>query len=789
PADDAQAALRAAPGLVCLGLDAQGGPADPAGTGAGRASGVPCGALPRVPCEAPARVPCGAPARVPCGAPARVSDGAPAYLFFTSGSTGTPKAVLGSHGGLAHFLAWQRETFGVGAGDRCAQLTGLSFDVVLRDVFLPLVSGATLVLPPAGTATAEAGIPDWLERQGITRLHTVPSVAEAWLAGAPRASLPALRHAFFAGEPLAASLVARWRRAFPGAGAVVNLYGPTETTLAKCHYVVPPDPCPGIQPLGAPLPQSQVLVLGPAGRPCGLFEPGEIAVRTPFRSLGYWDDPEETARRFVANPWGDDPDDRLYLTGDRGVIGADGLVRFLGRLDDQVKVRGVRVEPAEVAAALRAAPGVGACAVLAREDAAGVARLAAYVVPEPGAAPSARALREHLRLHLPAPMIPEAFAFLDALPLSANQKLDRARLPAPEPDGPEPAALPRDAVEWRLAEIWRDLLGTEAVGIADDFFDLGGHSLLALRLLVRIEQALGRKVPLAALFEGPTIRHLAAVIRRQPGPAPPLVRLRAGTGPAELFLVHTGGGTVLNYLPLVRRLAPGGPVDAVQARGLDGEAAPHRDLVAMAADYVAALRALRPAGPYRIGGHSLGGVVAYEMARQLAAAGESVALLALFDPPAPHAPPEPEEAGEAAGARLLAGAASAFERFTGRATGLTEAALRGLPPAVQVARAAAAFERAGLAPVPDGEEGLRRLLAVAAAHRAARRAYRPPASPVAITLFRAADGTSPGAGPWAAASGAPVREVPVPGDHVTMMAEPHAGTLAERLGPLLGPDA
>ncbi|AWK88322.1 non-ribosomal peptide synthetase [Azospirillum thermophilum] len=358
----------------------------------------------------------------------------PAYLFFTSGSTGVPKGVRGTHGGLSHFLSWQRATFGVGPGDRCAQLTGLSFDVVLRDVFLPLTSGAELVLPREEEALASGRTPEWLEAQRITLIHTVPSVVESWLADPPAGvTLAALRRAFFAGEPLAAGLVERWRAAFPEAGEIVNLYGPTETTLAKFFHRVPAVPRAGVQPLGTPLPQTQALVLTPDRRLCGIGEPGEIAIRTPFRSLGYLNAPEETAKRFVPNPLTGDPDDLVYLTGDRGVLGADGLLEFLGRMDHQVKIRGVRVEPMEVAACLKDCPEVAACAVVAREDRPGDLRLVAYVVPRKETGRSAKRLREFLRPRLPAAMIPTAVVFLDRLPLTANQKLDRAKLPRPAP--------------------------------------------------------------------------------------------------------------------------------------------------------------------------------------------------------------------------------------------------------------------------------------------------------------------------------------------------------------------
>jgi amino acid adenylation domain-containing protein/non-ribosomal peptide synthase protein (TIGR01720 family) len=446
-------------------------------------------------------------------------DGA-AYVFFTSGSTGAPKAVLGCHKGLSHFLGWEQRTFGVGPGDRVAQLTGLSFDVVLRDVLLPLVSGAALVLPDE-----ERPDPDrllrWMDREAITLLHAVPSLAETWLREVPPGvSLRALRVTLFAGEPLSDTLVRRWRAAFPEAGAVVNLYGPTETTLAKCFYVVPAEPSPGVQPVGQPLPETQALVLS-EGRLCGVGEPGEITLRTPFRSLGYLDAPAETEARFVPDPFGGDVGDRLYRTGDRGRYRPDGMLEIQGRLDHQIKIRGTRVEPGEVEAALREHPSVREVLVMAR-DVGPEKRLSAYVVLAAGA--GAVPLRGFLAQRLPAALVPDAFVTLDSLPLTPNGKVDRAALPsagAPSRSG-EPSVGPRGPVEEAIVSIFREVLGRGDVGVADGFFELGGHSLQATQVISRIRRALGVDLPLRALFEAPTPAAVAARVEaglRGPGEA------------------------------------------------------------------------------------------------------------------------------------------------------------------------------------------------------------------------------------------------------------------------------
>jgi amino acid adenylation domain-containing protein len=447
----------------------------------------------------------------------------PAYIFFTSGTTGRPKAVLGRQKGLSHFLTWQRETFGIGPGDRAAQLTGLSFDVVLRDIFMPLTSGATLVVPDEEDLGPER-ILLWLRERAVTVVHTVPSLAGAWLGAAPSGfGAEALRCTFFAGEPLLGRLAERWRAAFPRT-SVVNLYGPTETTLAKCFFRVPDPPAADVQPVGSPLPQTQALVLAGGGRLCGLGEIGEIVLRTPFRSLGYLDNPEESRLRFRPNPFREeDEDDLLYFTGDRGRYRLDGSLDILGRLDEQVKIRGVRVEPAEIRAALGRHPAVGESAILVREHR-GDQRLVAFLVLRPGAVLDADALRRHLRQELPEAMVPSTFVALDALPLTPNGKLDRRALARQEPEIPEAGAARalRTPTEEIVARLWAEVLGLLRVGPDDNFFQLGGHSLTGAQMVSRLREAFAIEIPLRVLFEAPTVASLAAEVerRRRPEGAP-----------------------------------------------------------------------------------------------------------------------------------------------------------------------------------------------------------------------------------------------------------------------------
>jgi natural product biosynthesis luciferase-like monooxygenase protein/amino acid adenylation domain-containing protein len=465
-----------------------------------------------------------------------------AYIFFTSGTTGTPKGVLGCHKGLSHFLTWQRETFAVGPHDRCAQLTGLSFDVVLRDILLPLTSGATLCLPDSDGPFGADQLVAWLAREQVSLLHTVPALAESWLTNlTTHVSLGNLRRVFFAGEVLTERLITRWRATFPASGEIINLYGPTETTLAKCFYRVPADLLPGAQPVGIPMPQTQALVLAAGARLCGIGELGEIVLRTPFRSFGYVNAPDEQRRRFVRNPFRDDDRDLLYYTGDLGRYRADGLLEVVGRSDQQIKIRGLRVELGEIEVLLRQHPAVQQAAVITNTDDAGELRLVAYVVPAETQNDENRAmnssalsvqhsalggeLRRFLKEYLPAAMVPAAFMYLDALPLTPNGKTDRRALPLPDWQHPErdtAFVMPRTEVEQTIAGVWQAVLGVEQVGVHDNFFDLGGHSLLVVQIQTQLREQLGQDIPLVKLFQYPTVHALTAYLQQQQQRAEPV---------------------------------------------------------------------------------------------------------------------------------------------------------------------------------------------------------------------------------------------------------------------------
>jgi len=453
-----------------------------------------------------------------------------AYVAFTSGTTGGVKGILGAHGPVAHFLDWHAATFGLGSDDRFAMLSGLAHDPLLRDVFTPLSLGATLVVPAPRDIEGPGSLAAWAARERISVMHLTPAMAYVLTEGVPEGSLPLLEHVFLGGDTLTAETISRLRAVAPHAECV-NFYGATETPQAMGWHRVsdaPPSGGPGrgvSLPLGRGIRDVQLLVLGGGGLLAGIGELGEIAVRTPHLARGYVNDPERTGERFVASPFGSEPWDRLYLTGDLGRFDPDGAVEFCGRRDGQVKIRGYRVEMGEVESALALHSGVARGAVAVLEDGAGDRRLVGYLVASPGSTLSAAEVREHLGRTLPDYMIPSSLVFLEKLPLTPSGKVDRRALPAPDPAGEaRPYEAPRTPTEQALALIWAELLKVDRVGVRDNFFALGGHSLLAMRVAARIQRDLRGNLPLRAFFETPTLEGIARAVdgaAAEPAAVPP----------------------------------------------------------------------------------------------------------------------------------------------------------------------------------------------------------------------------------------------------------------------------
>jgi amino acid adenylation domain-containing protein len=437
-----------------------------------------------------------------------------AYVYFTSGSTGVPKGIAGRAKAIPHFIEWEIRTLGLQPEARVSQLTSPAFDASLRDYFVPLCTGGT-VCEPSAEIHADAGrLTQWIEDSRIEVMHCVPSLFRV-ITQQPLSpqSFPALRWILMAGEVLPPAYVRRWIDVFGERIRLMNMYGPSETTMIKLFHVVnAADALRPSIPVGKPIHGAASLVLDQNCRPCPSGAIGEIYIRTPYASLGYYNQVEATAAAFVPNPLTNDPDDRVYKTGDLGRILPDGDFEYLGRKDQQVKIRGARVELNEVENAVRSYPGVADVTVVDVEDGRGFKTLCAYLVEQSTIELSS--LRDFLQSLLPDYMVPSAFVLLSELPRSLNGKVDRRMLPPPTQAGrgAREYVAPRNPVEERLAGIWKEMFGFEQIGIHDDFLALGGHSLLAMQMLSRVRAAFHIELPLRQIFEARTIADLAKLV-------------------------------------------------------------------------------------------------------------------------------------------------------------------------------------------------------------------------------------------------------------------------------------
>jgi amino acid adenylation domain-containing protein len=725
----------------------------------------------------------------------------PACLLYTSGSTGEPKGVLRSHRTILYRARCSLVTHGVGPDDRVSLLHSLSASPGVRDLMAAFSAGAVL-LPWDMKQAGPRALAAWIERESITVLGSAVSMFRPLLTepGVERC-LASVRMVHLGSEPLYRQDVERFRERFAPGCVLLAGYGATEISPITEFAIERDTPLPaGRVPAGYALGGAEVLVVDDGGRPVEAGEPGEVVVRSRFLADGYWRRPDLTRERFRPDPTASGV--RTYHTGDVGRLAPDGCLTLLGRRDDQVKVRGFRVHPGQVEAALTEHEAIREAVVTAVAGDAGDLRLVAYLVTATAPPPPAAALRHFLRARLPAHLLPSAFVVLDAMPLNANGKTDRAALPPPEGAPRPPLVLPRNPLEHQIAGIFEDLFEIAPIGSTDDFFDLGGDSLLAAELLSAIEAACGRSIGPSVLLEAPTVAGIAAALRREErGFAEPVTVLRAAGARAPLFFVHNDHGQGLYTHALGRALDPDRPLYAIHLHGLDGHALP-ATVEAIAADRLRAVRAARPHGPYVLGGHCYGGVVALEMARQLRAAGERVDAVVLVDTPAPAWParavdravsallgvaPLSPAARSSAAARLRWAAELLVEQTRSGATRLDRLARAGLrrqmgavrrrmlATADRVSRLLAAGDESGLRAVSeDGAPAARRR------YRRAIRSYVPAGYEGRVTLFRAEElrVRQPDLG-WARLLSDLEVEV-IPGDHHTCVTR-HVAAFASRL--------
>ncbi|WP_142250624.1 non-ribosomal peptide synthetase [Bradyrhizobium sp. UNPF46] len=566
-----------------------------------------------------------------------------AYVIYTSGSTGRPKGVMVEHRSLVNLLTSMSELVGMNPADRLLSVTTVAFDIAGLELLMPLLVGARVVIADRKTSSDPRRMMDLLLREQITVLQATPAswralIESGWV-GEPR-----LR-ALCGGEAMTADLADQLLRR---TSACWNVYGPTETTIwSSAHAIKEPVHPSTVVPIGRPISNTRIYVLDEHRAPVPIGVVGEIYIAGTGVARGYLNRPELTVERFVTEPFATDPDARMYRTGDLGRLLSAGSIEYLGRNDFQVKLRGYRIELGEIEAALMGHASVRQAVVVAREDRADDPRLVAYVVENRGTSVKRRGgresrstatgtlsddLRTHLQKHLPDYMVPSTFVVLDALPLTLNGKLDRGSLPAPSGHSRRSRAYepPRGRLEKMLAQTWSEFLEIDRVGRDDNFFELGGHSLLAVRLVNELSRR-GTDISLAKLFASPTI---ALLVREEAGTDNrasdgAAITLRAEGSGAPLFLAPDLFNQMVYGPILTRHLRGGFPVYGLTMSEVGAASA--RTIEAIGRSLVRTIRSIRPSGPYRLAGWSFGGILAYEITRQLVDENETVQFLGLID--------------------------------------------------------------------------------------------------------------------------------------------------------------
>lgn len=561
--------------------------------------------------------------------PAEPPADAVAYLLYTSGSTGHPKGVEITHANLSGFLEAMQIELQLRPQDRFLAQTTLNFDIAALELYLPLLQGASVVLAGPADVREPRRLAGIIADQAVTHVQATPSLWRMLLS-ARQLRLEDV-HVLVGGEALSGELAAElWQRA----RRLSQLYGPTETTIwSTIEHVAQRPLAP--PPIGRPLANTRLYVLDEAMRPVPAGVAGELCIGGSGVARGYAGQPGLTADRFVPDPFLDDGS-RLYRSGDRVRWGDQGHLEFLGRSDGQVKIRGHRVEPGEIEQALERQPSVAMAAVSAFADERGEPVLAAYVTVREGYDFDAEVLRQAMADYLPAHMMPASLQRLAAMPLTPSGKLDRKALPAPERQTAGHYVEPLGPLERQLATLWQEIFGRAPIGRHDNFFELGGDSLTAAQMMTRLSDQYGLELPLGHLFEAATVAGLAArlqggVAAGQDDPLAEVLCLRSGSRQPPLFCIHPVIGIGWGYAALLPALDASIPVYCLQASGLRAGGRRPQSLEAMAEDYLQRVRSIQPAGPVRLLGWSLGGLVAHAMAARLEAEGGTVELLGLMD--------------------------------------------------------------------------------------------------------------------------------------------------------------
>jgi iturin family lipopeptide synthetase A len=713
-----------------------------------------------------------------------------AYVIYTSGSTGTPKGVTIEHKNVARLFAATQSWYQFNSNDVWTNFHSIAFDFSVWEIWGALFYGGRLVVVPHNVTRDPFAFYQLLCSERVTVLNQTPSAFTQLMAIEKRVDTPlkelSLRLVIFGGEVLELQNLKPW---FSKHGdrhpQLVNMYGITETTV---HVTYRPltinDLSNSGSPIGRPLPDLQVYILDDNLQAVPIGVKGQMYVGGSGLARGYLNRQQLSWERFIPNLFDEGLGKRLYKTGDLARYLPNGEIEYLGRIDHQVKIRGFRIELGEIEAVLNSHFQIQQAVVLATKDTSENKRLVAYVVSEKETL-STHQLREFLQQQLPAYMIPSAFVVLDTLPLTLNGKIDRQALPDPDAVRPElqqAFVAPRDALEHQLTHIWQDVLGLQTIGVNDNFFDLGGHSLLALHLMGQINKQFAQNLPLTMLFQSPNIEQLANALRQLivSQPWSPLVKIQPYGSKKPFFCLPGSGGYVMYLRHLARYFSPDRPFYGLQARGLDGVQTPHAKVEDMASDYIAAIQTIQPQGPYFLGGHSFGSFVAFEMALQLQKQGQEIALLAIFDTPAPIFGNQPVKR-EQDDVQYLIEIAAMVENYIGKNLSLSYDTLKSLKPNEQLNYLLERMKVVNFFPPEFGSEQLSGLLQVLKANNQTQ--YVPQSIySNRIVLFRAneefRDELTMG---WEQFCSKFIETHDIPGDHITMMTEPYIQVLAKQL--------
>ncbi|MEA5582039.1 amino acid adenylation domain-containing protein [Nodularia harveyana UHCC-0300] len=727
-----------------------------------------------------------------------------AYVIYTSGSTGTPKGVAMPHRALVNLMQWQISSSNLDAGAKTLQFAPVSFDVSCQEIFSTWCAGGTLVLLSETTRQDPMALLNLLSQEDIGRLF-LPFVALQQLAevSANVESLPPLREIITAGEQLQVTPALQNFMDRLGDCQLHNQYGPSETHVVTA-FTLGDDVSqwPSLPPIGQAIANTQTYILDEYLQPVPAGVRGELYIGGVAVARGYINRPELTEEKFIT--WthreakADSPI-RLYKTGDLARYLPDGNIEYLGRIDNQVKVRGFRIELGEIETALQNHPQVKQAIVIVQGETATEKRLIAYVVFTPEQQATSSELRQFLQQQLPEYMTPSVFVVLDTLPLTPSGKVDRRSLPSPTGINPSQLAVaPRNSLELQLTQIWSEVLRVEWVGIRDNFFEIGGHSLLAMRLMALIHQKLHKQLPLASLFQNPTVAELAHLLSQSTDASlwSSLVPIQTnGTNP-PFFCIPGAGGNVLYLYDLARSLGADQPFYGLQAQGLDGKSQPLHRIEDIASEYIQAMQTVQPQGPYFLGGHSFGGLVAFEMAQQLLQQGQEVGLLAILDTVAPVKTSVVMELDDA---MWLLQVAKVMERLFQTNLQIDYETLQPLTAEAQLDYLLEQLKIAEIFPVDTDKTQLRGFVQVYKTHTQAFSNYFPSLShKTPITLFRASEISDEEKAiaeymnrledktlGWDKFTDTAVDVHLISGTHLTMLQTPHVDLLAEHLRNLI----